>query len=351
MMRRAIWSLVVLIGLLGGLALGLIRTDVPLDQLIDRYSDEQSTFLEVGDLIVHLKEEGPNEGQAILLLHGTFSSLHTWDGWAMELAKDHRVIRMDLPGFGLTGPHPTNDYSLQSHLLMFETIRETLGIERWVVAGNSLGAGYALAYAQHFPDRIEAVGLLNGGRVRLSTKDFERQREETMEAQARERGESWVVRSLQQPLLRSALSLITPKFLIRYALEDVYGQPELINDRLVQRYQDLLRREGNREAFIARRAGGGARSDQASELTEPMRPDQLPMPILIQWGGQDRWIPPSVGARLATVLPTSTHILYEDLGHVPMEEAPARTVRDFMEFLASGILPSKRASSTDERQN
>lgn len=337
MLRRAFWSALVFLGLVVALSVGLIRTDISNDELLLRYSDEQSAFMEFDRLVVHLKDEGPRDGLAVLLLHGTFSSLHTWDGWVEELSQDHRVIRIDLPGFGLTGPHPGGDYSLQAHLELFEAIRQTLAIDRWVVAGNSLGAGYALAYAQYFPDRVQAVGLLNGGRIRFSAEVFEARRQQVTQAQADEQGGSLVVRALQVPLLRSALSLVTPKFLIRYALEDVYGQPSLVSDELVQRYQDLLRREGNREAFIERRARRVGQSNQNQQLADPRPPEQLTMPILIQWGGQDRWIPPRVGEQLASALPSAQSIVYPDLGHVPMEEAPSRTVEDFIEFLRSGI--------------
>lgn len=337
-MRRALWSVLLLVGLALALLLGLVRTDLPSEVLLERYADEESLLIEFGEQVVHLKDEGPRDGLPILLLHGTFSSLHTWDGWVEALSQDHRVVRMDLPGFGLTGPHPQGDYSLQAHLGLFEVIRQALAIDQWVVAGNSLGAGYALAYAQHFPDRVEAVGLLNGGRIRFSAEAFEARRQEITRAQAGEQGGSLVVRALQVPLLRSALSLITPRFLIRYALEDVYGQPALVTDDLVERYQDLLRREGNRDAFIQRRTRRVDQSHQNQQLADPLPPEQLTMPILIQWGGQDRWIPPRVGEQLAMALPTSQLIVYPDLGHVPMEEAPDKTVGDFIDFLGAGIL-------------
>ncbi len=81
--------------------LGHIRIDIPVETLAQEFANEQSRFIEVDGLNVHYRDEG--EGEPLVLLHGWSASLHTWDVWTEKLKRDFRVIRLDLPAFGLTG--------------------------------------------------------------------------------------------------------------------------------------------------------------------------------------------------------------------------------------------------------
>lgn len=328
-------SLVLSLGLVMVLVVSLIRPDLPVEPLIERYTNEHSQWVNVDGFSIHVRDQGNPQGMPVLLLHGTFASLHTWEGWVTELGERYRIISLDLPGFGLTGPHPSHDYSLASTLHILESIRDHLDISEWVVAGNSLGAGYALAYAQHKPQSVIALALLNGGRVRFSQADYEAQQANIEGRQARERGDSIVAQALRQPLARAFLAQITPAFLVRYALKDVYGQPERVTEAQVARYQDLLRRQGNRGAFIERFNRRGRDSSSRPALGDPVPAYELDHPILIIWGDQDRWIPLDVGQRLASVLPNAELKVYAGLGHIPMEESPKETAAYFEQFLGS----------------
>lgn len=96
----------------GGVALAW-APDRPVDSLKARWAPAPSQFITVQGMQVHLRDEGPKDDpEPIVLLHGTSASLHTWDGWVDALKGQRRVIRIDLPGFGLTGPAPDNDYRL-----------------------------------------------------------------------------------------------------------------------------------------------------------------------------------------------------------------------------------------------
>ncbi len=328
-------SLAISVGLVMALVVSLVRPDLDLEPLIERYTNEQSQWVDVGGFSIHVRDQGNPEGLPVLLLHGTFASLHTWEGWVAELGDQYRIISLDLPGFGLTGPHPNHDYSLASTLNILESIREHFDINEWVVAGNSLGAGYALAYAQHKPQSVIALGLLNGGRVRLSQADYEAQQATVEARQAQERGDSIVAQALRQPLARALLAQITPAFLVRYALKDVYGHPELVGEAQVARYQDLLRRPGNREAFIKRFDRTRRLTSNVPALGDPVPAYDLNLPILIVWGDQDSWIPLDVGQTLASVLPNAELKVYAGLGHIPMEESPEETAAYFGQFLDS----------------
>ncbi len=75
------------------------------------YARPPSTFVQLAGLRLHLRDTGPRDAPAVILLHGFGASLHTWEAWARNLDTKYRVIRFDLPGFGLTGADPSGDYS------------------------------------------------------------------------------------------------------------------------------------------------------------------------------------------------------------------------------------------------
>jgi len=106
MLARLLLRLFGLLLILGAVGVALSRApDRPVQSLVARWAQPPSDFIEVKGQIVHLRDEGPrNDAAPLLLLHGTGASLHTWDGWAAALKARRRVIRIDLPGYGLTGP-------------------------------------------------------------------------------------------------------------------------------------------------------------------------------------------------------------------------------------------------------
>ncbi|UCH10746.1 MAG: alpha/beta fold hydrolase, partial [Fidelibacterota bacterium] len=108
---------------------------------------------------VHIRDQGT--GPAVVLLHGMFSSLHTWDGWVEALQDSFRMIRLDLPGFGLTGPRPDADYSLSEYVGFMDALLDELGVERAILVGNSLGGGIAWEYSLAHPSRVEGLILID----------------------------------------------------------------------------------------------------------------------------------------------------------------------------------------------
>jgi pimeloyl-ACP methyl ester carboxylesterase len=383
----------------------LMRPDIPLERLLPEYTDQTSRFLDIDGMQVHIRDEGA--GPALLLVHGTFASLHTWDGWTRALSDSFRVIRLDLPGFGLTGPHPYNDYSTRATMYLVENLRQQLGVESWSVAGNSLGGRVALDYARYFPEHTDRVILLNaaagyvpaaaatsenevagnqneqptrtdsaepvdghdaaaperatlsaitsqpgqqvteseyGARETISndrpnqedTGAFERNNPEAPAPQvtAESAGQRpLALRLLARPRVRNILAVATPKAVISRSLSEVYADEERISEETVQRYYDMLRRDGNRQSFLTRNEGARRDVSVLPELPEPRRIGELERPILIMWGEQDTWIRVSLGRRLHQAMPGSHLIVYEDAGHVPMEELPERSAADARRFL------------------
>lgn len=315
--------------ILGLLLIGLvsmIRPDIPVEDLIPTYADSTSRFIRIDGMDVHVRDEG--SGPALLLIHGTFSSLHTWDDWTEVLSQTNRVVRLDLPGFGLTGPQPQGDYSTRATLHLIDSLRIVLGIDTWIIGGNSLGGRIALDYARHYPSRTEALVLVD------AAASFPRDTTQAASAVVLSEERPFILRALANPVFRSAMSVLTPRFLFEHSLAGAYGDPSLMSEETITRYYELMRRDGNRSAFISRADGMRMERDEITELPEPLALDALPMPALILWGEKDTWIPKSVGERLHEVLPRSVLVFYPDAGHVSNEEIGPHSVKDVAAFLS-----------------
>lgn len=118
--------------------------DRPVAQLKPRWALPPSQFVALDGMQVHLRDQGPRDDPApIVLLHGTSASLHTWEGWVAALQNKRRVISLDLPGFGLTGPFPDGDYRMAHYSAFLANVLDLLQVPRAVVAGNSFGGQLA----------------------------------------------------------------------------------------------------------------------------------------------------------------------------------------------------------------
>lgn len=273
--------------------------------LEEKYADASSQFIELDGNRIHYRDEG--EGEAIVLLHGTASSLHTWDSWAQQLSKTHRVIRMDLPGFGLTGPDFLNRYQVNDDVVFLYAFLQKLALKKVHIAGSSLGGRIAWQYALEHPDQVETLTLLNA-------LGYEQ--------------ESWPppIQLAQWPVFDTMMTHVSPRFMYDLGLKDVYFDPQRVNDTLVDRYFELSRYPGNLAAFPKRVK---ARLDRDSHLIKAVR-----VPTLILWGEEDRYFPVSSAHRFHSDIRQSTLRVYEQVGHLPMEEVPEASVNDFTEFLA-----------------
>jgi pimeloyl-ACP methyl ester carboxylesterase len=259
---------------------------------------------------VHLRDEGPaDDPLPIILIHGTSASLHTWQGWAQALRARHRVISFDLPGFGLTGPSPGGDYSMEANVRFMRSLLDLLGIERCVLAGNSLGGNIAWETAYAMPDRIEKLVLVDAGGYPLVSTSI-----------------PIGFRLARIPVLNRLTQSTLPRGLVESSLRSVYGDPAKVTPELVDLYFDMTLRQGNRQALV-QRFGQAEPGGHASRIAT------LKLPTLILWGGRDRLIPPDNAEHFHRDIAGSRLIVFDDLGHVPHEEDPARTVAVLDDFL------------------
>lgn len=303
-MRKLLIAALIVLGTIVLAAASQFQPDIEVAELQAKYANVASKFLSINGMSVHYRDEGA--GPTLVLLHGTASSLHTWDDWTKELSANFRVVRMDLPGFGLTGPNATHDYSMPRYVDFLAAFADSLSLERFHLAGNSLGGEIAWHFALAQPQRVQRMILLDAaGYPRLNIP--------------------FAFKLARNPLTKAFTRWITPRSLVEKSMREVYGDDGKVTEALVQRYFELTCRAGNRAAFVARA--------NAFHEVEPERIKQITTPTLIQWGAEDLWIPVQEALRFDADIPHSELIVYEGIGHVPMEEIPERTSRDAKNFL------------------
>ena len=313
MKRRTRWLIVALTPVaLVLLALAAVwAPDEPVEVLAGRWAQPPSRFIALGGMRVHFRDEGPRDDSIpIVLLHGTASSLQTWDGWERALRADHRVIRMDLPGFGLTGPSPDNDYSIEAYVRFTLKLLDALGVRRFSVAGNSLGGEIAWHVVVAAPERVSQLVLVDAAGYPTSSTSV-----------------PIGFRMARTPWMSWVMTRILPRAIVRSSVRNVYGDPDRVTDSLVDRYYELTLRAGNRASLPMRFA-------QSRPGADTLLLRDLRLPTLVLWGDRDRLIPPENAARFGRDIPGSRVIMYRDLGHVPQEEDPVRTAADVRAFLS-----------------
>lgn len=293
--------------ILAGLVVAFYYADQPVEKLIPKYTNAASQFMEIDGMNVHYRIEGDGK-MPLVLLHGTSASLHTWDGWVEVLSDEFTIVRMDLPAFGLTGPAADGAYSLENYVDFLEKFTEALKLDTFYLAGNSLGGAIAWNYALVNPDQVKKLILIDAsGFPKAAGK------------------RPFIFRIAQNPFFAAILKNFTPSFLVENNLKAVYFDQKKVTPQLVTRYHDLLLREGNRLAFIQRSKVLG--KSRISEIAT------IDIPTLIQWGKHDAWIPVEDGYRFAEEMPNAQLIVYDNAGHVPMEEIPLETAQDARTFL------------------
>jgi len=287
----------------------IVYSDISVDDLKKEYANEHSKFTEIDGMQVHYRDEG--KGFPIVLVHGTASSLHTWNDWTKSLTKNYRVIRMDLPAFGITGPNANADYSVKSYTNFLHQFLTKLKVDKFHLAGNSLGGNIAWNYAAEYPNKVEKLILVDASGLPTN------------------KPQPAIFKMAKTPVLNSLFLYVTPKFFIKKNMSEVYANESKITDKLVTRYHKMALRDGNRQAFIDR-----AKTD--FKLGEKANYDKLKSiktPTLLIWGAKDNWIPLNNGKRMDSIMQNSKLVVLENSGHVPMEENPAESLEILKTFL------------------
>ncbi|BCF88274.1 alpha/beta fold hydrolase [Paraburkholderia largidicola] len=301
------------------LAARLGITSVPRDELKRRYTQTGSQFVQIMGADVHYIDEGAGDS-TIVMIHGFASSLHTWNDVASAMARDHRVIRLDLPPFGVTGPlrgagGTIETMNLPTYRRFFDTFMQALGIARATLVGNSLGGLLAWDYAVRHRDAVDRLVLIDAAGFPMKLPVY--------------------IGLFNHAPVRMSAPWWLPEAIIKSAVRNVYGDPRKIAPDVLRRYVEFFHGEGTREAI-----GKMVPTLDFADLDTGVL-TSLDLPTLVLWGAKDRWIPPAHAAEFTRLIPRARSIMYEGLGHIPMEEAPQRVLLDLREFLAQ--LPTARS--------
>jgi pimeloyl-ACP methyl ester carboxylesterase len=312
-MRLLRWSaLILVVVLFAGMGLSW-APDRSVDSLKERWAPAPSQFIPLQGMQVHLRDEGPRDDpEPIVLIHGTSASLHTWDGWTAALKGQRRVIRMDLPGFGLTGPAPDGDYRMTRYGDFIAALLDQLGVRRAVLAGNSLGGGVAWRTAVQHPERVSRLVLVDASGYPLQSTSV-----------------PLGFRLAQIEWLKPVLSRLLPRRMIESSVRNVFANPDTVTPELVDRYYELTLRAGNRESLTQRMKLRETDAQSAGLIAT------IGQPTLILWGAQDRLIPEPSGQRFHHDIAGSQYVVFDSLGHVPQEEDPQRSMAEVLKFLGS----------------
>ncbi|HXI86880.1 MAG TPA: alpha/beta hydrolase [Parvularculaceae bacterium] len=317
-MSRLIGFLVIVAVIVFG-AFFILRTpDTDPAAMAAKYGGPPSQFLDWPDGRIHYRDQGNPNGPAIILIHGTAASLHTWEGLVKLLGDDYRIITYDQPGHGLTGPSKSEDYSAHGMMAALDAVVNKTGVTHFVLGGNSMGGWVAWRYALEHPDRVDALLLIDAAGMPLR---------EGESAPPSNIG----FKLLQIKWLRPLLEQITPRGIVAQSLKQTVGDPAVVTDAMIDRYWELLRYPGNRRA-------SALRMDVDREPAMADRVAEITAPTLILWGAKDQLIYPTAGETFHERLPHSKLIVYDGLGHIGMEEAPEKLAPDIRAFLEESLL-------------
>ena len=306
-MKKRILKLFLLLLVLS-ISLYLYSPDISVSELKKTYANQYSQFIEIDGMNVHYRDEG--EGQTIVLLHGTGASLHTWDEWTNELKKTFRVIRLDLPAYGLTGPHPEKKYSLSDYSSFLNSFVESLDIDNFILSGNSLGGAIAWYYASEYPNKVELLSLLDPGGL------YNKEKQSPL-----------VFRLARAPGINKIIRYVTPRFFIKNTLKEVYFDKTKLTDKKIDTYRDLILRENNRESFINRS------NSEPVDYTSRLKLINCPTQII--WGNEDEWIPVENAKFFSKSIQNTRVDIMQETGHLPMEERPYESLELLLNFINS----------------
>lgn len=280
---------------------------LPPSALEAKYAGPASRFIEIAGVRAHVRDEGPRDAPVVVLIHGATLSLHVWEPWAARLRGSMRVVSVDMPGHGLTGPWPRDDYGLDANADFIAALAAALRLERFALAGHSLGGAAAWTYAARRPHELTHLILVAASAYPPKSPPSLR------------------TRLMRAPLVGEISAGLRDDATMIEAFGGLYDPSWRVDPAAALRYAELLRRDGNRGAQL-HRARTMPRLDPA-----PVR--NVAVPTLLLWGANDRWVPLRDGERLRGDIPGSRLVTYPKVGHMPMEEAADATAAEVKAFL------------------
>ena len=286
--------------------------DKSFNEVRVKYANKASHFIDLGKgERVHYRDQGNKTSPALILIHGTSASLHTWEPLIDELKRDFRLISFDLPGHGLTGANDDANYSMAKFVSTVDLVMKELKLESASLVGNSLGGAVAWESALAMNEKIDSLVLLapSGAPRKMKASS------------------NIGFKLLASPVGPFLIKRFTPRFIIKASIEQTVFKPSLITEKTVDRYWELLRLKGNRQAMLDL-ANTTKRKDAWRDL------HNIHQPTLIIWGREDNLLTVDMAATFEEEMPNSSLVVLDDTGHLPMEESTQRVANLILKFMA-----------------
>ena len=283
--------------------------DRTAEEIESKYLLRSSSFITIDGAKIHFTDEG--NGPVIILLHANYANLIDWNPWIEELSASHRIIRFDIPGHGLSYSDPSGDYSMQRTLFLFKGLMNHLNIDSFSIAGASLGGTIGLHYASNYPNEVSKLILVSPGalnpRIRGSDKPA------------------------HLPKIFNLLTQITPRIMVKGLLTGGFGDPSRISEELVTRWHELLLKEGQRDAQMAR-----MKQYISGDIDKVIQ--SIESPVLIMWGKKNKVVSVDLAIEMKDLLinsPSVKTIIYENAGHQLAQEIGSETAKDALIYLTA----------------
>ena len=266
-----------------------------------------SHFAMIDGVRLHYQEKGT--GTPLVLLHGFSSSTYSWKDVFEPLAKNYRVIAVDLKGFGFSGK-PDGDYTRRAQAILVAHLLDYLKIDKAWLAGNSMGGEVALNFALQNPQRVAGLILIDSAGVSVPGSNS--------------LAPGYARVPFVGPVL-IALALTSDR-LVRQGLEkSFYDDAKITDERVAAYYRPLKTRGGQLAALRAR--------TQAGQFPIEQDLNKINSPALIIWGAEDALIPIEAGRKMNSLIKGSKLVIVERCGHVPQEELPERVLSEITKFI------------------
>lgn len=293
-------------------------SDIPHNVLAEKYATGASEFIDLpSGARAHYRMQGNRSGKTIVLLHGSNSSLHTWEPWVTILSGDHFIVTVDLPGHGLTGQTPADDYTYQGMVEFLKEFAEAVELDSFILGGNSMGGGVTLAYTLAHPSDVSGLILVDAAGTRLPPKAAGKVDYPLAFDLAGRWYTDWIIEN------------VTPRSLASEGLSKSVSVKSIVTEEAVDRYWELVRHPGNRRATGLRFAW------YRKEGSRDLPVENISQPALVLWGDEDNLIPVEAGRALHARLPNSSLTVFKGVGHLPMEEVPIETATAVASFVTN----------------
>lgn len=266
---------------------------------------------------VRLAYRESGRGEPVLLIHGFGANAYTWRHVEPELARTHRVISIDLKGFGHSEKPLDRRYSVLDQAKLIEAFIEQKQLRDMTLVGHSLGGGVALVLALNDVERKE--------------KDKRIKRLALIDSVAYAQKIPIAFSVLRAPVIGPVSSFLVPKELqARAALHIAYHDDTKIDERDIAEYAAPLQEKGGQHAIIY-----SARQIMPENIDAlSARYPSIDVPALVLWCDHDKVVRSHIGWRLHQDLPRSTFRVIRNCGHIPQEERPQETAAILTEFIA-----------------